>query len=84
MRSPLLLLLVFAAAASAVSGEWFDAAIVLAIVLMARRDPSGPDFMVVQGVSPAQRGRGVRGPILGNGKVIGGAPWTQQSQEPEV
>ena len=32
LRSPLLLLLVFAAAASALSGEWLDATIVLAIV----------------------------------------------------
>lgn len=32
LRSPLLLLLVFAAAASLVAGEWLDAAIVLAIV----------------------------------------------------
>jgi Mg2+-importing ATPase len=32
LRSPLLLLLVFAAVASALSGEWFDAAIVLVIV----------------------------------------------------
>jgi Mg2+-importing ATPase len=34
LRSPLLLLLVFAAAASAVTGQWIDAAIVLAIVLV--------------------------------------------------
>ena len=33
LRSPLLLLLVFAATASMVSGEWLDAAIVIAIVL---------------------------------------------------
>jgi Mg2+-importing ATPase len=33
LRSPLLLLLVFAAAASVATGEWLDAAIVLAIVL---------------------------------------------------
>jgi Mg2+-importing ATPase len=33
LRSPLLLLLVFAAAASIASGEWLDAAIVIAIVL---------------------------------------------------
>jgi Mg2+-importing ATPase len=33
LRSPLLLLLVFAAGASMVTGEWFDAAIVLVIVI---------------------------------------------------
>jgi P-type Mg2+ transporter len=33
LRSPLLLLLIFAAGASIVTGEWFDAAIVLAIVV---------------------------------------------------
>src|SRR5689334_10953516 len=33
LRSPLLLLLVFAAAASALSGEWLDAAIVVTIVV---------------------------------------------------
>ena len=33
LRSPLLLLLVFAAVASAVTGEWIDATIVLAIVV---------------------------------------------------
>jgi Mg2+-importing ATPase len=33
LRSPLLMLLVFAAAASAVTGEWLDATIVMAIVL---------------------------------------------------
>jgi Mg2+-importing ATPase len=33
LRSPLLLLLVFAAAASAVTGQWFDAAIVITIVV---------------------------------------------------
>ena len=33
LRSPLLLLLVFAAAASALSGEWLDSAIVLTIVM---------------------------------------------------
>jgi Mg2+-importing ATPase len=34
VRSPLLLLLVFAAAASALTGEWFDAAIVVTIVVV--------------------------------------------------
>src|SRR4051812_23352695 len=33
LRSPLLLLLVFAAGASALSGEWLDAAIVVTIVV---------------------------------------------------
>jgi Mg2+-importing ATPase len=33
LRSPLLLLLVFAAGASALTGEWFDAGIVMTIVL---------------------------------------------------
>jgi hypothetical protein len=33
LRSPLLLLIVFAAAASAVTGEWLDAGIVVTIVL---------------------------------------------------
>ena len=34
LRSPLLLLLIFAAAASVLSGEWLDAAIVLTIVVV--------------------------------------------------
>ena len=33
LKSPLLLLLIFAAAASGITGEWFDAGIVLAIVV---------------------------------------------------
>jgi P-type Mg2+ transporter len=34
LRSPLLLLLIFAASAAVLSGEWIDAAIVLLIVVM--------------------------------------------------
>ena len=33
-QSPLLLLLVFAASASALSGEWIDAAVVMTIVIV--------------------------------------------------
>lgn len=47
----------------------------------------GNDFMCAQGVSKEERQAGVRGAILGNGKVIGGESAasrrpTQQSGEP--
>lgn len=52
------------------------------IVLMDRQDQYGNDYMVVQGVSKEERDAGVRGAILGNGKIRGGqqqaAPAPQQ------
>ncbi len=42
------------------------------IVLIPRPDDRGNDYMVVQGVTREEREQGTRGPILGNGKIIGG------------
>lgn len=39
----------------------------------------GNDYMAVQGVSKEAREAGERGPILGNGKVFGGAPSAPQT-----
>lgn len=39
----------------------------------------GNDYMVVQGVTKEKREAGERGPILGNGKVFGGAPSAPQN-----
>ena len=36
------------------------------------QDRYGNDFMVVQSVTKEERESGKRGPILGNGKIIGG------------
>lgn len=37
-------------------------------------DPFGNDFMVVQAVSKEERAQGIKGPILGNAKYLGGEP----------
>lgn len=45
----------------------------LDVVLISKRDGPdqyGNDFMVVQEVSRAERDRGVKGAILGNGKIL--------------
>lgn len=42
------------------------------IVLIPRQDDRGNDYMVVQGVTKEERDQGNRGPILGNGKIMGG------------
>lgn len=44
----------------------------LDIVLVPREDDYGNHYMVVQSVSKAEREDGVKGPILGNAKIIGG------------
>ncbi len=47
----------------------------------------GDDYLVVQGVTKEERANGVKGNILGNGKIMGGrngnAP-QQKEPEPEV
>lgn len=42
------------------------------IVLIPRQDDRGNDYMVVQGVTKEERDQGIKGPILGNGKIMGG------------
>lgn len=44
------------------------------------------DYMVVQGVSKEDRAKGVKGAILGNGKIIQkqGVPQQRQQQRPQT
>lgn len=42
----------------------------LDMVLIERTDDYGNDYMVVQSVSKEERERGVKGNILGNGRII--------------
>ena len=53
------------------------------IVLIPREDQHGNDYMVVQGVSKAERDQGIKGPILGNGKIMGGKKPEAKIPKPE-
>ena len=43
----------------------------------------GQDYMIVQGVSEEQRKAGVKGPIIGNAKIIGQAKTTTAEPPPK-
>ena len=62
LRSPLLLLLVFAAAASALSAEWLDSAIVLAIVAATVGIGYSREYSARGGVGGVARARARAGP----------------------
>lgn len=42
------------------------------IVLIDRKDDFGNDYLVIQDVTKEERAKGIRGAILGNGKISGG------------
>jgi hypothetical protein len=42
----------------------------------------GDNFMITQSLPKSERDKGVRGPILGNAKYLGGAPGTTQPTHP--
>ena len=52
------------------------------IVLIPRPDDRGNDYMVVQGVTKEEREQNIRGPILGNGKIMGGKKQEAKIQRP--
>ncbi len=57
------------------------------VLIPSDNDKYGNDFMVVQAVTKEERQKGVRGPILGNAKFLGGKdksprPATTASSEP--
>lgn len=56
----------------------------LDIVLVPRDDDYGNNFMVVQSVSKEERDKGVKGPILGNAKILGSRRQAEagESQQP--
>ena len=67
------------------NGKYLD------ILLMRKRevDQYGNDYMVVQSVSKEERQQGVKGPILGDAKTLGGQSQPKQAKvkvdgEPET
>ncbi len=42
----------------------------------------GDDYMICQSVSKEERAKGIKGAILGNAKIIGGAPQQAQGSGP--
>lgn len=43
----------------------------------------GDDFMIVQSVSKEERLAGVKGPIIGNAKILGGGGKSEEKAEPK-
>ncbi|HET7156725.1 MAG TPA: HAD-IC family P-type ATPase, partial [Hyphomicrobiaceae bacterium] len=68
VRSPLLLLLVFAAAASALSGEWLDSAIVLTIVIATVGIGYSREFSAQSAVAALRARVRVRTTVLRDGR----------------
>ena len=54
----------------------------LDVVLIPTRDGKFGDYMVVQSVTKEERQAGVRGPILGNAKEVGGGNGNDRSAPP--
>lgn len=59
-----------------------DPAVLVDIVLMPREDDYGNDYMVVQGLPKEERDQGIKGAILGNGKIMGQRKRTIQKPDP--
>ncbi len=55
----------------------------LDLILMESRDSAyGDDYMVVQGLTKEDRDKGLKGAILGNGKILGQGNKPQPSSRP--
>jgi Mg2+-importing ATPase len=70
LRSPLLLLLLFASAASAITGEWVDAAIVLAIVVATVAVGYSREYSAQQAAAALRARLQARCAVLRDGRAI--------------